>query len=128
MVIKFNLILQNNYWNFFCINNSSYSTGNDITLAGSSNTLTYNPLFHFFQSGNLSINYGSITTQGIINNLTLTNNGTATFNSQSVFYGISTYYARIGFINVDNPIQIDNGKNIFFLSSYYSNTINDSNY
>ena len=41
--IKFNST--NNYWKFFCINNSSYSTGNDITLAGSSNTSTYNTLF-----------------------------------------------------------------------------------
>ena len=52
----------------FCVNNSSYNTGNDITLAGSSNTSTYNALFQFFQGGNLSINYGSLTTQGIINN------------------------------------------------------------
>ena len=52
----------------FCVNNSSYNTGNDITLAGSSNTSTYNALFQFFQGGNLSINYGSLTTQGSINN------------------------------------------------------------
>ena len=63
----------------------------------------------------MSINYGSLTTQGIINNLTLTQNGIATFNSQSVFYGISTYYNRIGFLNVDNPIQIDNGKIFIYL-------------
>ena len=63
--IKFNST--NNYWNFFSINNASYSSSNDITLAGSSNTTIYTPLFQFFQDGKFKINYGSLTTQGIIN-------------------------------------------------------------
>ena len=115
------------YWNFFCINNASYSSTNDITLAGSSNTTTYTPLFQFFQDGKFKINDNSLTTQGIINNSTLTQNDIATFNSTSVFKNVSTYYARIGFLNIDDFLQIDNGKNNYLFHAYNSTTINDSN-
>ena len=112
MVTKFRFNSTNNYWLFYCVNNASYSSTNDITLAGSSNTTTYTPLFQFFQDGKFKINNTSLTTQGIINNSTLTqtgaatfngitNNttltqtGVATFNSTSVFKNVSTYYKSI---------------------------------
>ena len=87
-----------------------------------------------------------MTTQGIINNLTLTQagvatfnngitndsilnkNGIATFNSTSAFKNVSTYYARIGFFNIADFLQIDNGKNNYLFHAYNSTTINDSNY
>ena len=42
----------------------------------------------------MSINYGSLTTQGIINNLTLTNNGIATFNS-NIFCNGNLYFGAV---------------------------------
>ena len=64
----------------FSINNASYSSTNDITLAGSSNTSTYMAHFQFFQDGKFTIINNSLTTQGIINNSTLTQTGAAIFN------------------------------------------------
>ena len=69
-----------------------------------------------------------MTTQEIINNSTLTQNDIATFNSTYVFKNVSTYYARIGFLNIADFLQIDNGKNNYLFHAYNSTTINDSNY
>ena len=167
--IKFNSL--NNIWLFYCINNSNYNGTNDLTLAGYNNGV-YSPLFQFFQNGSMKINNGSLTTQGITNNSTLSQTGAATFNGitnnttltqtgaatfngitnnstltqnssasfnnntyfsntatfgLTVFNNIATYYSRIGFLNIDTPIQIDNGKNNYVFNAYYSNSINDSN-
>ena len=84
------------------------------------------------QNGCLELTISSLITRGIynltslyqygpasfsdiinVNNLSYFNN-TATFNL-TVFNNISTYYNRIGFLNVDNPIQIENGKTTIYL-------------
>ena len=81
---------------FYCINNSNYNGTNDLTLAGCNNSV-YSPLFQFFQNGSMKINNGSLTTQGITNNSTLTQNDIATFNSTSVLKMFLHIMQELGF-------------------------------